>query len=1105
MKLPDLSINKPVTITMIFLGIVLLGVISWQRLPQELFPAISYPQLTIVTIYENAAPEEIETLITKIIEEAVGTVSNLKRISSTSKEGISLVVAEFNWGTNMDFASLAVREKIDLIKERLPLGSLEPIVMKFNPFELPVMSLSVTGEKPPAELLKLSRKFIKDELEKVPGVASCNITGGIEREIVVWIDQARLKASGIAINKIVDGLKSSNLNYPAGTIEEHFYEYLIRTIGEFEVVSQIKDTVVGIEEPPKTKSELENEPGILSAQAKEEKGRIIYLKDIAEVKDTFQERTSISRYNSHDNISIAILKQAGANTLQLAEHVKKRLNDIKQDLPKGIDISIVYDQSLFIKKSIKDVTDAAIQGGFLAFLVLWLFLKRIKPALIVSLSIPISIMVSFTLMYFSGITINMLSLGGLALGVGMLVDAGIVVIENISNHIQNREPLKEAARVGANEVSAPIWGSVLTTVVVFLPMIFVVGIAGQLFKEVSITITYSLMASLFVSLALIPLFVTMEKPRKGKGEGVIVPMGAGSEFKLVKWMNQIYARALPFALKRRKLTLLVAFILFMSSMFIFLFLDKEFMPKVDQREFVMKVNLPTGTKLEVTDSVVKKIEARLLKNPDVESIAVNIGSSKEKATGDLIETLGSHQANIMVNLKKGKAKGKLATSDIIQNLKKELDKEKLEGAEVEYILQESIFKSALMGAAPIVIEIKCQDIKFMKKLYNEVYSGLTRIPGIYGIRTSLAPPAPETKINIIKDKAALYNLSVGAISQAAHIALKGVTATKFKEQGREIDIKVRLRPKDRAMLSNIRNILVQSPLGMSVPLSEVSYIAHGVGPSEIKRLDQQRVALVTANIANRPMDKVIEDINRMIDGVMTSHADIKKQAARQIEKDFSVQLAGENQEMKESFVSLRFALILSVLLVYMIMASEFESFWQPFVIMFTLPLSLIGVSWCLWLTHTPISVVVILGVIMLGGIVVDNGIVLIDKVNVLRSEGKDVITAVSEAGTNRLRPIMMTSFTTVLGLLPLALGLGEGSELQAPMAITVMGGLTVATLLTLFVIPVIYTVVALKLEKNAVAKPVQMTENREQRTENRVQRAGDRRQRMKTLFLFLAV
>ena len=1062
MKLPDLAINKPVTVTMIFLGVVLMGLISLGKLPQELFPAISYPQLTIVTTYENAAPEEVETLITKIIEEAVGTVGNLKRISSTSKEGISLVTTEFNWGTNMDFASLGVREKIDLVKERLPLGSADPIVMKFNPFELPVMTLSITGDKAPSELLKLTRKFIKDELEKVPGVASCNITGGLEREIVVSVDQARLRASGIAINKIVDALKSSNLNYPAGTIEEHFYEYLIRTIGEFEIVSQIKDTVVGSDESENQKvGSLDSE----AQKKKEENKRLVYLKDISEVKDTFQERTSISRFNGKENISVAVLKQAGSNILQVAENIRKRLVDINKELPKDIKFDIVYDQSTFIKKSIKDVADAAWQGGILAFLVIWLFLKKIKPSIIVALSIPISIMITFTLMYFTGISLNMLSLGGLALGIGMLVDGGVVVIENISNHLQAGKGLKDAARDGANEVEGPIWGSVMTTVVVFLPMIFVTGIAGQLFKEVAITVTYSLMASLYVSLLLIPLFVTIGKSKISKSSAEEAAADLGSEFKMIKWMGAVYGKSIPVALKNKKLIIFIAIIVFLFSMIIFKFLNQEFMPKIDQREFIMKVNLMTGTRLEITDSTIKKIEEKLLNNKDVESVAVTIGSSKEKAAGDVVETLGSHQANIIVNLKKGKAKGKFTTSDIIQNLKKELDKENLEGAEIEYILQESIFKSALMGSAPIVIEIKGHDLNFTKKLYEELRFELAKIPGIYGIRTSLAPPAPETKVNIIKDKAALYNLSVGSISQAAHVAVKGVTATKFKEEGREIDIKVRLRPEDRKSLSSIRSILVHSPLGIDVPLSEVAYISHGLGPSEIKRLDQQRVVMMTANVAGRPVDKVIEDVNKAIDSVMASHADIKKLAASQVEKDFTIQLAGENQEMKESFVSLMFALILSILLVYMIMASEFESFWQPFIIMFTVPLSMIGVSWVLFITRTPISVMVMLGVITLGGVVVNNGIVLIDKINVLKSEGKDLITAVSQAGANRLRPIMMTSFATVLGLLPLALGLGEGSELQAPMAITVMGGLTVCTFLTLFVIPALYTVAAGWLDK----------------------------------------
>ena len=514
MKLPEFSVNRPVTTSMFFIGVLMLGFISLTRLPQELFPSVTYPVLTIVTGYENAAPEEVETLITKIIEETVGTVSNLKRISSISKEGVSIVTAEFGWGTNMDFASLGIREKIDLVKERLPLGSADPIVMKFDPFELPVITLSITGDKSSAELLRLSRKFIEDEIEKVEGVASANISGGLEREILVAVDEGRLRASNISITRIVDGLKSSNLNYPAGTIEEHFYEYLIRTMGEFKVVSDIKGTVVG-------KDKADEQGAVTNRQRRQEPGkekRLIYLKDIAQIKDAFQEKTSISRYNGAENISISVQKQAGVNTIRVAQKVKERLKQIRDDLPSGMDVKIIYDQSIFIKQSIRGVMDAAIQGGILAFIVLFVFLRNIKASLIVAGSMPISIMVAFSLMYFNGITLNMLSLGGLALGIGMLVDNAIVVIENIYNHIQKKKDIKEASKVGASEVSGAIFSSTLTTVAVFLPMVFVVGVAGQLFKELAFTVTFSLVASLVVALSLIPRLAAIKGRSSSKGK-----------------------------------------------------------------------------------------------------------------------------------------------------------------------------------------------------------------------------------------------------------------------------------------------------------------------------------------------------------------------------------------------------------------------------------------------------------------------------------------------------------------------------------------------------------------------------------------------------------
>ncbi|MFC1667461.1 efflux RND transporter permease subunit [Candidatus Omnitrophota bacterium] len=1053
MRLPEFSVNRPVTTSMFFLGVLMLGLISLTRLPRELFPSITYPQLTIVTTYENAAPEEVETLITKIIEETVGTVSNLKRISSVSKEGVSIVSAEFGWGTSMDFASLGVREKIDLIKERLPLGSSDPIVMKFNPFELPVITLSITGNKTSSELLRLSRKFIKDELEKVEGVASCNISGGIEREILVSIDGGRLHASNISITGVVDAVKSSNLNYPAGTIEEHFYQYLIRTMGEFKIVSEIKETVVG-KEPSEEKM---GSTGQSDEKARQE--RLIYLKDIAKIRDTFQEKTSISRYNGDKNISIAVQKQAGVNTLRVAQKVRDRLVDIKRNLPGGMDVKVIYDQSVFINKSIRGVMDAAIQGGMLAFLVLFVFLRNIKASLIVAFSMPISIMVAFSLMYFNGITLNMLSLGGLALGIGMLVDNAIVVIENIYSSFQKEKDIKQASKTGASEMAGAIFSSTLTTVAVFLPMIFVVGVAGQLFKELAFTVTFSLLASLIIALSLIPRLAAIGSWGSKKSQDTAMAQRSSSN--VIKssafGLERVYARLIPKVLKYRGIFLCLILALFILSLSLFMVIDKEFMPKVDQREFIMKVNMQSGTKLNITDEVIRDIEKVLLGTEEVNGVAVSIGSSKKGDYAQGVETMGSHQSQIIVNLKKGGRR--VSTSKTVEGLKSRLDKMNLQGAEIEYILQESVFKSALQGSAPIVIEVKGKSLEKIKDVSEYIRKGLSDIKGIYGIRTSLTKPSPETKVNILKDKAALYNLSTAGIAQAAHTAIKGVVASRFKEEGREIDIRVRLRKEDRKRLSQIRNILIHSPLDIEVPLSEVAYIMQGVGPSEIKRLDQQRVVLVTANISDRALDKVIMDVNRLIEQAEMEKI-ILATTLKDEEKNINISLSGESQQMSESFNSLKFALLLSILLVYMIMASQFESLWQPFIIMFTVPLSLMGVFGALFLTRTPISVVVMLGFIILGGIVVNNGIILIDSINKLRAKGMELIESVVESGKTRLRPIFMTTMTTVLGLLPLALGIAEGSELQSPMAITVMGGLIVATILTLFVIPCIYTIVS---------------------------------------------
>jgi len=1026
---------------MIIAAVVLFGFVSLGKLPQELFPPITYPKLTVVTTYENAAPEEVETLITRLIEEAVGTVSGVRTITSTSKEGSSLVIAEFGWNQDMDFAALGMREKIDLVKERLPRGAEEPVVMKFNPFEKPIMILSLTGEEDLVRLRRIAEERIKDELEKIDGVASAAVSGGLAREIQVNVDQGLLHARGVSILDVSRALKNANLNYPGGTIKESFYEYLIRTLGEFKDTKEIEDIPVSVADmtDEKTRSLLEED----GTRGREEK-RLILLKDVATMKDGIKERSSFSRSNGKENVSIAIQKQAMVNTIQVIAKIKQALAEIGEELPADIKIDIVSDQSIFIKDAINGVRDAGVQGGILAFLVLLFFLRNVRSSAIVTFSIPISVMVAFTLMFFGNLSINMMSLGGLALGIGMLVDNAVVVIENIFRLQEEGEDEKEAAKKGAGEVSNAVTASTLTTIAVFLPIGFVIGIAGQIFKQLAFTVTFSLVASLAVALTLIPLMSSAKSKKSRKSTSA-----APKKSMILAAIDSFYARTLPIFLRRKGLGLTITFIIFLLSLTLFAKVDKELMPRADQGQFSIKVEMSTGSRLKITNKVAERIEKQLLEYDEVENVNTIVGSTKGKSGKEMLQRLGSHQAQISITLKE---KREISTDDLIQRLKGDLKNVNLGDAQIEYVLEGSVIQVGGTGGGPITIEVKGKELHDLKRLALKVQKNLASIEGPYDVKNNIVSPSPETKVHVIKDKAALYGLSVTDIAQTAQIAVKGRIATKFKEIGDEVDVRVQLREEDRNDYSKLRTIAIHSPLGMDVPLAEVAYFVKGSGPTQIERMDQERTIMVYSNVYGRPLKDVVVDVNALIENL-------------DIPSGYTVKLTGETEEMKESFTSLQFALILSVVLVYMIMASQFESIVQPFIIMFTVPLSLIGVGGALFVTGTSLNVVVLLGVIMLGGIVVNNGIVLVDYVNILRAQGASVEEAAIKAGKARLRPILMTALTTILGLLPMALAIGRGSELRSPMAISVMGGLLVSTFLTIYVIPAIYIVIENMLAK----------------------------------------
>lgn len=1039
---------------MLTLGLIVIGVVSFTRMPQELFPPINFPQITIVTEYPNAAPEEIETLITRPIEESVGSVAGLKRIESVSREGRSTVKVAFNWGQDVDFAALAVREKIDTIKERLPKEAGDPVVLKYDPLARPILILSVTGPNlEPIQLKQLTEKMIKDNLEKVEGVASAALSGGASRMIYVNIDQGRLQANHLSLLEVIDSIEKTNVSYPAGSIKKGLYEYLIRTVGEFRSVKEIGYAVAGVDNVQKVKREdtsfLEKGnrgPRDTLDALREEVGRrmlekrLVLVRDIADVVDGAAEKTSISRHNGYSNIAIQIQKQASANTIQVVNNVRQALAILNEDITtRGIHYDIIYDHSVFIRRSLEDLTNDAKTGGVLALIVLVSFLRVFSAAFAVTMAIPLTMMGTFFLLSLSGITLNTMSLGGLALGAGMIVDTSIVVLENIFRRRQLGEDPVEAAVAGTDEMVLPVITSNATTIAVFLPLIvFVPGIPGQLFKDLSWAIIHSQIISTILPLTVLPLFSIYMKVKTGTYKPFA--WNRFLEKNLVGERISVKAK-MAFA----AFVLLVAFGVSGTSFLIFPTLEREVLPKVDQGQFIVKVDMPLGTRLEVTDRVCQRFEEIMRGIPEVEGVAVTIGSEKGGKGQVQIDTLRPSQALILVSLKKSRKK---TSADIVTALAKDSKEVDLEGGNVDFILQESEFAFAEGGSKPILIELKGYDFTHMAQLMERVKTELAKIPGVINIQDDMSKTSPETKLHIDRRRAALYGISALDISLITKAALGGVVATQYREAGKEFDILVRLSEKDRNDLDNLNELLLYSRvLDSLIQLKEVAAVDQSSGPSEIKRLDQDRTIVVSADTDDKAFKSkdILPKVQAMLKGL-----NIKPESGMQ------AALSGKAKEVKENFGKVMFAFMLAILLVYMILAAQFESFMQPLIIMLTVPLAFSGILVALFITGTSVNVISALGTIILVGTAVANGIILIETINQMRTDGMDVEEAAMDAAKTRTRPIMMSLLTSLMGMLPLALGLGEGAELRSPMAISMMGGQISSTFLTLIVVPCFY-------------------------------------------------
>lgn len=998
MNLARFSIKRPITMLMIVAVILVLGFISFSKLGIDLFPDFSFPVAVVMTEYSGASSHEVENMITKPLEQILSTMNNVKNIQSLSSEGNSTIVIEFNWGSDMDIAAQDMREKVDLIKPYLPSDARAPMVVKFDPSMMPVMQIALYGSDNIVQLKKIADDTIESRLLRIEGVASVGISGGLERQIDIQVDPDKLAFYGLSMPQIANKLQMENINLPGGNVSQGKKKYNIRTEAEFKDITEVENMPIPLPQ-----------------------GGSVPLKSIANIKDAYKDVSSISRYNGKPSIALTIQKQSGYNTVQVAKKVKSEMAKLIKEIPVDIGYETILDQSDFIEFSINNVKKNAIVGGIIAVLVIYLFLQNLRSTLIIGLSIPISIIATFVLVYFNKLTLNMLSLGGLALGVGMLVDNSIVVLENIFSHrLEGKEPVT-AAISGTNEVALAITASTLTTIAVFLPIIFVQGMTAQLFKELALTVAFSLLSSLLVALTIVPLLSSRLMVQLGE-------VGMSSEKsnkkfaffksllrKFKAFYNKIevkYSNLLKWALSHRKAVIIPSVILFIISMILIPFIGAEFLPHSDAGSISISVKMPYGTNLEETNRFVAAMVERIEEIPEIEGIMESIGSG-----GQMGGMLGSDNSEASVTVQLVPlAERESSSEEVAENIRNiTMD---MAGAEIKVQAVSSMDFVSGGALQAISIGIKGDDMEKLKEISREVTDIVKATPGTREVKSSLEAGKPELVVQIDREKATMYGLSSAQIAQSINSAVSGSVATKYKVGGDEIDVVIRSHEKLVDDISKVKDLLIPSPTGALLTLGDVARIDKGTGPVTIVRENQTRQVTVTGAVVGRDIGTVNREIQEKLSNI-------------HLPEGYSIDIGGEQEQMLESFRDLILVFILAVVLVYMVMAAQFESLKQPFIIIFTVPLSLIGVVFALLLTGRHINMTSLIGVIILAGIVVNNAIVLIDFINQLREKGIPRNEAIIKAGPARLRPILMTTLTTVLGLIPLSLGIGEGGELGA--------------------------------------------------------------------------
>ena len=1049
-RLIQLATERRVTIVMLMVAIILFGMVSLSRLKLNLLPDISYPTLTVRTALTGAAPVEVENLLTKTIEESVGVVRNVRLVRSVSRSGQSDVTIEFLWGTDMDIAGIDVREKLDILS--LPLEAERPLLLRFDPSSEPIVRLGLlfkddaaaendTLEARLKTLRRLSEDSIKTDLEAEEGTAAVKVSGGLEDEIQIRVDQQKLSQLGISIEEVANRIRAENVNLSGGRLEEGNQRFLVRTLNEFRSVDEFRGAIV---------ANVADRP--------------VYLRDVATVERGYKEREAITRVKGRESVEIAIYKEGDANTVQVARRLDQRIDRIRESLPAEIELVKIYDQSTFISSAVNDVRIAAILGGLIAIFVLYGFLRDARATTIVGIAIPVSVIGTFLLMYTNDISLNIMSLGGIALAVGMLVDNSIVVLENIVRKKEQGQDIVEAAQNGTAEVGGAVVAATLTTIAVFFPMVFISGVAGQLFRDQALTVTFALGFSLIVALTLIPMLASLGARSRyddggdGKPAGWFtrsvafivrllgfVFFGIRRVFWLLLWvptwlMQRLYTAAaavypglLRWSLSNRRLVVAAATIIFVATMSLVPRLGTELIPQFSQGEFNVNLRLPPGAPLTETD---RAIQATQQAAAGIDAVALNYSVA---GTGNRLDAnpvdAGDNTGTLSITLQPGS--GRQAENRTMDAMRANLAR--LPGVQYEFS------RPALLSfSSPLQIEISGYDLDSLARVSRMVVEEMSASDRFSDIRTTVERGNPEIQIVFDQERAAKLGLAVRDIANRVVANVRGELATRYTWRDKKIDVLVRSVDTRHSSIDEIRSLIVNPTSDRPVTLDAVATVVVSQGPAEIRRVAQERVAIIKANFAYGDLGAAAQEA-----GLIVSRTPMPT--------GVTALVSGQSEEMEASFKSMQFALVLAVFLVYLVMASQFESLIHPFVILFTIPLALVGAVLALFITGTTVNIVAFIGVIMLAGIVVNNAIVLVDLINQLRAQGMERHDAIIEAGTARLRPILMTSLTTALGLLPMAMGFGEGSEVRTPMAITVIGGLVVSTLLTLLVIPVVYS------------------------------------------------